>query len=428
MAESLTIRDILNMSIAQRKEDDRFNTKKVWDIAKVEIDGNTFTGYKTFSFIREKSYVKSPERSSSGVIENLNSYSSFLTPHFTIDFSLMSIEDYRRLMELIYSKNEFIVKCFDVVGNKVATEKMYFATEEMPKLWAIARALNGEEWVELLGVQDYTVEMIGTNASFDYVSVVYHFNPPDGSGLTDTTEGEDDVYKGEELIVGQNSSFQNNPPQGYKFAHWVDSNGTKYLDGYTYTINHDIVLYAVWESVEEHTLVFNYGLSTTAVDDTTMEFINSRKVVNGKPIGELPTFESNPTVTYDNKEYSGANSPFYNGEWWKTTTKAKKVDENGTDITDTLKVKSNDLYWLDYDTTIYLLYDKQEYDLEYYIDDVLHSSVKVKYGEPVSLPKLVKSGYNFKGWYGNETFTKDPPSTMPPFPIKLYATWENIND
>ena len=422
MAESLTIRDILNMSIAQRKEDDRFNTKKVWDIAKVEIDGNTFTGYKTFSFIREKSYVKSPERSSSGVIENLNSYSSFLTPHFTIDFSLMSIEDYRRLMELIYSKNEFIVKCFDVVGNKVATEKMYFATEEMPKLWAIARALNGEEWVELLGVQDYTVEMIGTNASFDYVSVVYHSNPPEGSGLTDTTEAEDDVYKGEELIVGQNSSFQNNPPQGYKFAYWVDDKGTTYLDGYAYTINHDIVLYAVWESTDKHTLVFNYGLSTTAIDNETKKFINSRIVTKGKSIDILPAIESSPEVVYENEKYY----PYYNGEWWKTTTKAKKVDEYGNDITDTLKVKDNDLYWLDYDTTIYALYDKQEYEVKYYIDNEEYDLVKVKYGETVFLPKLVRDGYTFKGWYGNDTFTKEPPTTMPPFPINLYATWEKI--
>jgi hypothetical protein len=50
---------------------------------------------------------------------------------------------------------------------------MYFSTEEMPKLWTIARAINGEEWVELLGVQEYSVEMIGTNTSVDTVNILY---------------------------------------------------------------------------------------------------------------------------------------------------------------------------------------------------------------------------------------------------------------
>ena len=42
--------------------------------------------------------------------------------------------------------------------------KFNFSTEEMPKLWTIVDALNGDEnAIMLLGVQDYTVEMIGTN-------------------------------------------------------------------------------------------------------------------------------------------------------------------------------------------------------------------------------------------------------------------------
>jgi hypothetical protein len=45
----------------------------------------------------------------------------------------------------------------------MTTNEMYFTTEEMPKLWTIVSALNGENCVELLGVQDYTVEMVGTN-------------------------------------------------------------------------------------------------------------------------------------------------------------------------------------------------------------------------------------------------------------------------
>ena len=57
----------------------------------VDINGNIFTDYSAFSFLWEKTYVKSPVRSGNGTIGNLNSYATFLTPHLKIDFSLMSI-------------------------------------------------------------------------------------------------------------------------------------------------------------------------------------------------------------------------------------------------------------------------------------------------------------------------------------------------
>lgn len=166
-----TIKEILQMSVEQRK-----SVYQAKDIGVVKIDGNPFTDYKAFSFLLEKTYIKSPERSGDGSINNLNSYATFVTPHLKIDFSMMSIDSYRKIMELIYSRNEFVVECYDIVYNRTTTNKMYFATEEMPKLWAIARALDGEEYVELLGVQDYTVELIGTNAGLDKVSISYYDN------------------------------------------------------------------------------------------------------------------------------------------------------------------------------------------------------------------------------------------------------------
>ena len=76
----------------------RNGTKKEYeavDISKVKIDEITLTNYKAYSFIWEKTFVKSPERSSDGSLGNLNSYATFLTPHLILDFSVMSIEDYR---------------------------------------------------------------------------------------------------------------------------------------------------------------------------------------------------------------------------------------------------------------------------------------------------------------------------------------------
>ena len=146
--DNLTIGKILRYSLEERKGS-RFNVGgvdregKPIGISVVKIDGNEFTDYGAFSFLWEKSYVKSPERSGDGSIGNLNSYATFVTPHLKIDFSMMSIDSYRILMKLLYEKNEHIVQCYDIVNNEFTTNNMYFATEEMPKLWTIARALNG---------------------------------------------------------------------------------------------------------------------------------------------------------------------------------------------------------------------------------------------------------------------------------------------
>ena len=164
-----TLKGILSLSPAERREH-----YTAHGIEKVIIDGNEFTDYGAFSFLWEKTYVKSPVRSGSGVIGNLDSYATFVTPHLKIDFSMMSIDSYRTMMNLIYNKNEFLVTCYDVVNDALTTNRMYFSTEEMPKLWTIGQMLNGESWTELLGVQDYTVEMIGTNVRVDLVKVQYY--------------------------------------------------------------------------------------------------------------------------------------------------------------------------------------------------------------------------------------------------------------
>ena len=152
------------------------------DIHKVIIDGNVFTNYKTFSFIWEKSYLEEPTRSSAGNLGNLNAHTTFLTPHLIMDFSVMSIDDYRQIMKLHLSKNEFMVECYDPIYNRKIKVKMYFTTEQMAKLHIIHRnRFNGvkwEEWLQLVGVDDYSVELVGTNNELDLVSVKYVYNAP----------------------------------------------------------------------------------------------------------------------------------------------------------------------------------------------------------------------------------------------------------
>ena len=399
------------------------------DIDKVIIDGDTFTNYGDFQFVWEKSYVKEPKRSGGGVVGNLNSHATFITPHLIINFSIMSIDDYRAIMRKDFERNEFVVECYDPIYNVRIKKNMYFGTSEMAKLYTLNKVrFNGEDWeefIELVGVREYTVEMIGTNADLDLVSVIYHLNPPADTGYADQTIGEPDVYSGEDIVIGGDaSSFTNETFGGkYKFTKWNISsvNPTEpkehgnYLNGYAYTINADLILYAQWEATTEHTLTYNYGLSDPTINESSYTYETSKKVVKGKSIGVLPIADV-PKVKF--KDLNGTEreyTPYYNGQWYKTPIKAT----NSVPLTD------NTLYWSDRDSTIYLLYSVNVYTLILYLDGTIYQTNSIEYGTPMNLPYLVRSGYTFDGWYYTNDF-KDGTKfsgNMPPYSINLYARW-----
>lgn len=125
------------------------------------IDGTSYSGYSDYTFIWEKSYIKSPSRTQDGSMGNLQTLSTFVTPHMTATYNLMSIDSYRSIMKQYLSKNEFEVTCYDPVNNELTTNKMYFATPNTPKFYYLAR--EDGSGVDLIGVENYTVELIGTN-------------------------------------------------------------------------------------------------------------------------------------------------------------------------------------------------------------------------------------------------------------------------
>ena len=399
------------------------------DIAEVKIDGNRFRNYGAYSFIWEKTFVKSPGRSADGSLGNLNSYATFLTPHLILDFSVMSIYDYRKIMLLHYGANEFTVECYDPIYNRSIKVKMYFATEEMAKLYTIAqnRLLpNGqwEEWVDLVGVTEYKVELIGTNNDLDLVSVKYEYNAPLDendlpiypSGTPINPQYEPDIYLGEEIVVGSNSTFPNTPPSNaYQFSHWTmlgengEVLGTR-TNGLVMTINAPTIFRAEWKPTRTRTLSFNYGLSDEdyTVTNGIREPISNREVQFGQSVGTLPKLTVEPTVTYN-----GEKIPVYhNGAWYKTPSKNTKVNDN-------------DLYWIDRDTIIYALYDKKLFSVTYYTNapDITIPSQNVAYDEIVYAPTLYRNGYTFKGWYTDGAFKTAFSGKMPPKNLDLYARW-----
>ena len=401
------------------------------DIEEVKIGGNRFRNYGAYSFIWEKTFVKSPERSGNGSISNLNSYATFLTPHLILDFSIMSIEDYRKIMLLHYGANEFTVECYDPIYNRKIKVKMYFGTEEMAKLFTIAqnRLLpdgQWEEWVDLVGVTEYKVELIGTNNDLDLVSVKYEYStlnadgtllyPTFPNGSVATPEYEEDIYIGEEIVVGSNSTFPDTPPSTtLKFKHWVDDNGKTYTNGVVVTVNAPLTLYAVWEATTSFTLSFNYGLSdvATETDSSTgvMTEILNREVQQGQSIGTLPPLTAEPFVTGTDKvKYY----PYTNGGWYKHPVKQADT-----------QVFNNDLYWQNRDSIIYALYDKKPFTVSY-VTNSPNTDIPTQtlyYGDQVYLPTLARDGYTFQGWYIDSAYNTAFSGTMPPYPITLYARW-----
>jgi hypothetical protein len=421
-----TLRDILEMSPEERKARYRVDSGNK-HIDKVTINGNVFTDYSAFSFLWEKSYVKSPVRSGDGSIGNLNSYSTFLTPHLKIDFGLMSIDSYRKIMQLIYSSNEFLVTCYDVVNNKDTTNKMYFTTEEMPKLWTIVDALNGDEnAVMLLGVQDYTVEMVGTNVEVDSITINYYLNSPTG-GEQDKLIFSENYSIGEDFILGANSTIEGYSCEGYNFNgawHIGSSSGVLYNHNEAFTISKGVVdeksnsinFYADWKATNTYTLTYSYGLGSPQIDTSTMQEITSKQVQVGVAIGELPD-SATPSVQYGEKGKEKTYYPYSNGGWYKTSQKSPST-----------QVFSTTPYWIDKSATIYQLYDVASYQAKYMVDGKEYSTVDIEYGAFIQMPKLIKIGYTFKQWdIVGQNGEKVVGNKMPPFPITLTAKFEEIS-
>lgn len=230
---------------------ERYNAYRAEDIKQVTINGVEFTNYKAFHFIWEKSYKVEPERTEDGSIEGLNDYEVIITAHFSIDFSLLSIDEYRKLIKLYLSTNEFAVECYDPIYNQKITENMYFTPQEMAQLYIVAGYLDGTNTVELLGVEGLTVEMIGTNTSAS-ASITYHLNPPPATGQSDTTYISNvDIFKPNAIGAGcdyPSQTFSNT----YAFTYWTvaaDGSGLKYNNGLEYYINEtSLTLYANWEA------------------------------------------------------------------------------------------------------------------------------------------------------------------------------------
>lgn len=406
------------------------------EVPKIIIDGNEFTGYKTYSFFWEKTYVKEPTRSSNGSINNLNSYATFITPHLQIKFALMSMEDYRKLYNLILSRNEFVVTCYNPITNGTTTNKMYFYPDSLPKLNMIARNLlnpkdEKEKWIELLGVQDYTIEMVGTNVSMDKVEIRYY--DENDNLIANSVKSVD---KGVETIV----NYDYTPTSGYRFdGKWQknDVEGAFVFNGSVITPTDNIKLKAVVKPTNQYTLLMDYGVGIKPTPQDSTKQVDSFTITYEETLGSAISnanitldngnnfeFPSNGTgvaeVPYNGKKYSGDKAYEFSGWYWTTEV------NSGT------QVNADTTYDYKLNRTIHQIYTPKSYAINFNTNDttITLSTINVKYNEKVVVPQLNKSGINFKGWYwtdkdknGKDVKVKFN-GIMPPFTLNLYAKWE----
>lgn len=223
----------------------------------VEIDGNIIQGYFEYSFLSEKSYFEQPERSLNGSMENINTYATFLTPRLIIKYNMMNIEDYRKLMMLLQSKNEFSVTCYDPVLDKRVTHLMYAAPTSMPIIY--------QQYLMAMGIQEFALELIGTNNGVKNLNVIYDYNIPSGySNKFSQSGATQEFYKNASGIIGETATYTiggtvyslNSAKTAelldnkYVFQGWntkKDGSGFTYIDGDAYFIHDSQTLYGLWK-------------------------------------------------------------------------------------------------------------------------------------------------------------------------------------
>jgi hypothetical protein len=225
----------------------------------IEIDGNIIRGYMEYSFINEKSYHTQPTRSMTGQIPNINQYTTFLTPRISIKYNMMNIEDYRKLMLLLQSKNEFTVTCYDIVLDKRVTHKMYFAPPQMP--------IIDQQYLMALGVKEFSIELIGTNNNVNEFTIWYDYNFPIAWDRFSQQSATQTTYQNSSVLIGETATYKEAGTDSpvykvnsentrkllshrYIFKCWNtqrDGTGVNFLDNELYFINSNLTLYAIWQ-------------------------------------------------------------------------------------------------------------------------------------------------------------------------------------
>lgn len=240
----------------------------------ITINGYTFKGFSDFTCINSKTYVVEPERSSDGSIPDINGYAVFYVPRVKISFKYMSIDDYRRFLIAI-EPNEFVVSYYDYTKDEVVYHKMYCEPQELEKLHTYR--------LEVLGILNKEISLIGTLNSVDTYSLTYMANGGNGS------ETGQSFVAGQTLHISVGSNLYRH---GYSLKEWntrADGSGVAIkLGSYKVAEESNLTLYAVWEATSTQTITFNYNGATKPNGANAADWIDTKTVEFGGSVGVLP--------------------------------------------------------------------------------------------------------------------------------------------
>lgn len=298
------------------------------NISVFTIDGNVFSGYGLYTFVRVVEYVTEPTRSQNGQIANLDSYTTFITPKLRIKFNAMSIDTYRKLMSLMLSKREFDVGCWDFVADRWVHQNMYFYPNDYPEIFQYD--------LEVLAVMNYEIELIGTNTHNQNITITLNSHYPtsrgssgdsrvdvDGIAVTgDVNYTLADVFESEPTHISYPSTFVKGKKiivdtVEFNFSHWstkpytIDHTGKMlpvhddYLDDADVTLFGDTTLYAIWDS---GITPFNFVYEMDGAEQTDKRFIAKGRV-----------FSSDTYAPSWIREESGKKYKYTISSWYKTS-------------------------------------------------------------------------------------------------------------
>lgn len=211
----------------------------------IEIDGEVINGYMEYSFLEEKSYATQPTRANDGSIIDIDDYTTFLTPRIIIKYSMMNIDDYRKLMQKLNdtTKNAHIVSCYDIVKNERVWHEMYFAPTSMPIIY--------QKYLIALGVQDFTIELIGTNNPVKgLITLTIVSNLPADAITKVDVPAKKELKVMKDTIVNINYAVSTdldflNCCENKGFDYFIDNNGNRFQNPMA-SFSSDTILYAEW--------------------------------------------------------------------------------------------------------------------------------------------------------------------------------------
>lgn len=213
----------------------------VEDIGKVYITG---AGYENYPFTTGRDSIGWNEtvwggklnRSKKFTLENIDDVEIGQVPQCTIVFKYIKIEDFI-VLQRILKERHITVKYFDIDKGDWVTHDMAITGNDRKKIYSQGR--------KIMGMQDFTIKLVGTNLDVEYVdkTITYKANGGSGSDVTKTYSMADQTR----LLTADDSGFSKS---GYHIAEWnTKADGT----GYTYGLNQSITLwdnltlYAIWE-------------------------------------------------------------------------------------------------------------------------------------------------------------------------------------